>query len=501
MWKNGELLAECIDKVCEKYNVKNLNIVAHSNGGKASEVAMYAHNKHNKVKRVFALGTPYWGVYLADLSQQWWFNWLWRYTGLNEGSATSTTYYSRNVIRPYFDNHPNNEPDKFYIIGASGYDNGTTILAPVMRTTGFLIYPVEGANDGVASYNSTLRPNANYLFNKNELKIDHIDVAFGQHIWNHIKAILSNKKPRKYLKQNYNADYTMISDYQITHSNNKYDLLTLDKNNTQANLTVIHPIENSHFHLESFNNISLNNTSKSFNKQNNLSNHISTYDISSRNREFTLSSDFKYVAYLHQPNGVKMLYKQEKNTNNLKISFTGINTDLKPTEVKAIISKTTDLMGNEIADETYIKSFVFNKNNSNFSLDTSDFEEGSYSLYVSANHPDFKRSLVAGFTLGALNKSLLNNETIKSTKDQSSLKLKNTLVKNYLNFITSDNGISSVRNYRISVFNLNGQKVIEKRKKVYNRNFEVNLGKLKSGLYIVKVDNNNEPKTFKILKK
>ena len=41
IWANGNLLAEAIDIITHKYEVANLDIIAHSNGGKAAEAASW----------------------------------------------------------------------------------------------------------------------------------------------------------------------------------------------------------------------------------------------------------------------------------------------------------------------------------------------------------------------------------------------------------------------------------------------------------------------------
>ena len=50
MWTNGGLLADMLEDITAYYGVNDVVIVAHSNGGKASEVAMFEHNKDNLVQ-------------------------------------------------------------------------------------------------------------------------------------------------------------------------------------------------------------------------------------------------------------------------------------------------------------------------------------------------------------------------------------------------------------------------------------------------------------------
>jgi len=243
IWVNGELLAESIDIVTNKYNVSEVYLVGHSNGGKASEAAMFQYGKNSKVTRAFALGTPFWGTYLADISQMPWLNWAWRLTGLNEGARTSTTYYCRDVVRPILDNHPNNDPGKFVILGASGFYKGSTIAAAAFLVTGGILLPVQGANDGVAAYSSTLRPGAEYVFRKNDSRaiFDHLDVGLGQFSWSYVKSYIENPSLRSNFKSNNKAENSKtLSNYYIVHSQNEYDKITLDKDSKYAVAEILH---------------------------------------------------------------------------------------------------------------------------------------------------------------------------------------------------------------------------------------------------------------------
>ena len=51
LWANGKLLAESIDIITNKYTVNALTIIAHSNGGKAAEAAMFTYNKKIRLKK------------------------------------------------------------------------------------------------------------------------------------------------------------------------------------------------------------------------------------------------------------------------------------------------------------------------------------------------------------------------------------------------------------------------------------------------------------------
>ena len=504
MWKNGELLAEAIDIICDMYNVNSLTIIANSNGGKASEVAMYEYDKHEKVKRVFALGTPYWGTFIADISQQSWFNWLWSVTGLNDGSATSTTYYCRDVIRPYFDNHPDNDPEKFYIIGGFGFSNGTTGIAPLMFISGSILYMQEGANDGVASYKSTLRLGANYLFEEGELALDHVDIIYGQNVWKYIAPILrANKRESKYvLKKQIKKNNKVISDYQIVNSENKYEFLELDRSSSEGKLFVFHESKKRLLSLKSLDNKLIPNKYPESYEKSNFENHISIYNVVSKQKKITLTANSKYVAYLHQENKVRMIYEHYPLSNRIQIKFKNHNSDIASTRVTGVITRKTDLKGNSFSEETTIEEFTFNRDTSDFTLDISEFNEGVYSIFIFAVHDDFKRNIASGFTIGKLNSRSKDDDFYLGTiQDKIGFKLKARVINDYLNFkILKRNKENNDNFYNVDIYNINGKKVIHKARNIDDEIYKIRMVDLKAGVYIVQVRNRKFLKSFKILK-
>ncbi|WP_435261933.1 T9SS type A sorting domain-containing protein [Tenacibaculum sp. nBUS_03] len=499
MWANGKLLAESIDIITSKYGVNDLYIIAHSNGGKASEVAMYTHNKFNKVKKVFALGTPYWGTYLADISQQWWLNWLWKKTGLNEGGATSTTYYCRDVVRPYFDNHVNNEPSKFIILGGSGFARGHTLLAPLMFASGSILYLHQGINDGVSPYKSTLRPNGVYAFKKNEAYLDHVDIALGQYVWKHIKPYLNENAMKNKLSRNTSKliNYTKLtSDYQIINSENDYDKIIADKGNTNIAIQVFHENSSSNFNLKSTNGNLITHTKKHF-KTNSFSDYISNYTLKTSTPS-VLTSNSKFVAYAHQPNGPKMIYEVKKDKNIIQVSFhnTKVNTD--EIKVSATITKTSDLLGNTSKEEAYLEVFSYHSKTKKFTLNTSLFKEGVYTIYINSMHPDFSRNIISGFTVG----SITNNKIKELNTPKESLfdiKLNNSIITDSINFTTK--GIPSTHELSIKIYTISGQLITNTNMIENNRTYSVNTNNLSSGLYIASINYKNYSKSFKIIKK
>lgn len=498
MWANGKLLAESIDIITNKYHVNDVYIIAHSNGGKASEVAMYTHKKYNKVKKVFALGTPYWGTYLADISQQWWLNWLWKKTGLNEGGATSTTYYCRDVVRPYFDNHINNEPSKFIILGGSGFARGHTLLAPLMFASGSVLYLHQGVNDGVSPYKSTLRPNGIYTFKKNEAYLDHVDIALGQYVWKHIKPYLNENVLKNTTPKNTSelVNYTKTSsDYQIINSENDYDKIIADRGNTNINLQVFHKNSYSNFNLKSTKG-RLFPKLREQSKTNSIVNYMSSYKLNTSSSTI-IKGNSKFVAYAHQINGPKMVFEVEKNKNILKVSFLNSNTNFDEIEVTATISKTSDLLGNNTEEEIYLQSFSYHQKTKQFILDTSIFKEGVYSIYINSEHPDFTRNIVSGFTIGTI-----TNNKIKELNTPKEflfdINLNNSIITNSINIKTK--GITPTHGLSIKIYTINGKLMTDSTMMGSNGAYNTDTSNLPSGLYITTIKYKSHSKSFKIIK-
>ncbi|MCK8522311.1 T9SS type A sorting domain-containing protein [Aquimarina sp. D1M17] len=457
IWINGELLAEAIDIVTQKYNVAQVYLVGHSNGGKASEAAMFQFGKKDKVTRAFALGTPFWGTYLADISQMPWLNWAWRLTGLNEGARTSTTYYCRDVVRPILDNHPDNEPGKFVVLGASGFYKGSTIAAPAFLLTGGILLPVQGANDGVAPYNSTLRPGAEYVFSKNDSRaiFDHLDVGLGQFSWPYVKSYIENKN-HKSIVSNINEKHpTRIeSNYYIIHSENEYDKINLDKGSKFAVAEILHEDSEA-----IFNSIDKNGK-KVIHKNYHTQNHKTVIPFSED--QVSLKSNSKFVAFIKQDNGIRMSLERISNKNNtiLKVDIYSNQKDIQPiknTEVRAILTKTSEIDGTPTQNES--KVVLFKRNGSSFYYDTKNLEHGVYSAFInSENNTAFRRSIISGFVVGDIQEAFAlnsNNGSLKPIKE--SIRIIPNSVKN--NAVLSINTELASKHIKATIYDITGRSV------------------------------------------
>ncbi len=495
-WKNGELLAESIDRITTKYHVPDVYIVAHSNGGKAAEAAMYHYGKKDKVKKVFALGTPFWGTYLANIAEFPLLNWAWRLTGLSEGSRTSTTYYCEDVVRPYFDNHPDNEPEKFVVLGTSGFYNGSTLAAPIMLATGGVLRAAQGVNDGVAPYDSTLRPGATYVYSKNDSRAihDHVDVALGQFSWPYIKTFLENDN-----RSNSNLEYKQAqkhkqieSDYYIITSSDENKNLVLNKKSQNGVLYLLHENEQADFTV-------YNDFNEKIKDQKKYRKGLNETVIPIQKGMSRIEGDTRYLGILKQINDVKMTFEHKIN-EIIEIDFKKEekNLDITSVNVSAILIRKSTLTGENV-EENY-KRVEFEEKNGKYSYDMSQLEDGVYSMFLNAEKENsFKRSLISGFAKGQLNKEdFTQRNSLLEDKIQQKAILYPTVIKNK----ASLKFVSQEVFKQIKIYDYSGRLItlfdIEENQK---DNDEIDISHqlelLKSGIYLMTLD---EGQTIKFIK-
>lgn len=503
IWVNGELLAESIDIITDKFDVAQVYIIAHSNGGKATEAAMFCHNKKDKVAKAFALGTPFWGTYLADVSQMPLLNWAWNLTGLNEGAKTSTTYYCRDVVRPYIDNHVNNDPDKFVILGTSGFLSGSNILtAPLLAVTGGLLFSIDGANDGVAPYKSTLRPGAEYVFRKNDPRamIDHLDVSLGKYSWSYIKEYIETNsvQNKSYRKTNYQSNSITESDYYILYSDNEYDNIVFDKGSKFAVAEIFHENRSAQFRV-------LDKRNKIDGSLKRISNNSHSTIIPIKNDKVKIKSDSRYIAFIKQRNTTKITLENLKRNHHplLKVDILSSDNHFKISsdiEVRGVITKTGLIKG--LSEEGESEIIYFNKKGDSYYFDTTGMEEGVYSLFLNVESKDnFKRSIVSGFVIGDVKSALeppTEEDRIVAPIIDDSVHITPSSVKDYAALYVKYN--PSVDNIEVKIYDVTGKRIKNfsmpsDQRQQYDISSELQI--LSGGIYIMKV---NDLKTIKFIK-
>lgn len=498
LWVNGEVLGRAIDQITEHYSVSEAFLVVHSNGGKASEVALFHENKRNKIKKVISLGTPFHGTQLADLSQNWWFNWLWSLTGLNDGAALSTSYYCEGIVRPYFDKHPLNQPYKYYNLGTWGWNKGHTLLVPAFVTAGaYIKFNGGGANDGVTPYYSSQRPGGNIILPNDESEnghYDHLDILYGQYSWKYIQPFLrernqSNRNNMQNKDISTTTDYEVTSDYQIVYSQNEYDEIIL-QNDENVEITVFHENPQANFSIGK-------NNSRSA-RINDYTTQISVDKL--KNSHLKIESDSKYVAIVKEPQKTSIKYRFEKGEKYPMLSLNVLNDQQeKEVQVSAVITKTTDLYGNSIVKpHSEIINFKWNESAQEFQLETNRFSEGVYALYLTAqleNH--FKRNIASGFIVGEIPVDIKKIEEVKPQE-----KLARLVQSSFDTQIIVKDGLENTE-VTVSIYDLSGRLILNKLVKVSGAKIILTreLQSFSKGIYLVKIATKEGNQTLKFIKK
>ncbi|WP_454060338.1 esterase/lipase family protein [Elizabethkingia ursingii] len=403
-WVNGKILASGIDQAIKKYNNSNAYLVVHSNGGKASEVALLKYNKIEKINRVISLGTPYWGTPLADLAQGNFSNWFIEKiigSALTEGVKLSTTYYCKNVFRPTFDKHEKNYPEKFATLGVWGYNSGGSIFpnSVVLYASGNYMYYVNNPgihNDGVTPYPSSARPGGKIILGEHASggNLNHFEVARGQNTWDKfIKPYLKPPTVIKNITQSMNEEYRVMSNYQIFDNNNFNDDIVLNPDSKNVNIQVIKENDKGNIFLRE------EMLSRSFVT---LSKNISNLRMSNyRGEKVKIEGNTKYVAFIEQSDILPIIYTIQNSLLLLEVS----TRNKQNTKVTALAKRLSDLYGEGESEGEFPVLFRWNSQNKRFEYDTKDLPLGIYSLSIIAENKDeyYKRNLISGFTVGQLN--------------------------------------------------------------------------------------------------
>ncbi len=436
MWTNGELLSRMLEDITDHYNVQDVVIVAHSNGGKASEVAMFEYNKSNLVDRVISLGTPFGGTELADLSQTWLFSWLVDLVDLGGGASTSTTYYMGGVARPYLDALPNNQPNKFLNYGGWGYLFGSNILSPTMVISGGVLAANGsgawvGGNDGVTPFWSSTRPGGDpyfsWGFGNPYNAFDHIDVALSYVMYDRIRPNFTSTlpAPRLATTPTINHKKEVISNMQLVSSQGNYQDFTIEKNAQDVEFSLFFKDELAGFQLE---NVDVNGRTISSERLdvseitegfmgNSFSTNLRMNDLQAGH--YRLTSDAVYAGAVHYKNGISLKYTSDLNdsklsyetgeTINLEIELLDAKKLSGSASVNAIVTKKTDLEGNAVQEEVLLVDFQRNGLSNTYSASIEgSLAEGTYNVLINATHKDFTKSLVTGFAV----KKAVETETL-----------------------------------------------------------------------------------------
>lgn len=420
MWTNGDIFADMLDDITRHYGVNDVVIVAHSNGGKTSEVAMTLHNKKNKINRVITLGTPFFGTELANLAETPAFNWLVNFIGLGGGTSTSTTYYMGGFARPLLDWNWNNQPQKFINFGSWGYNNGTTLLAPTMLIGGNLLNWMGsgssvGGNDGVTPYWSSTRPNGNPQWTTGHgnpvSQFDHADIAYSYVMWNSIEPLFT--APLSSLRNKVPASTKEVetSSIQLVSSEDQNMIFTVEEGKA-TEIAILHETANFSVELVKLTAngdqipcpIDLTAIQQT---QGYLKGYATAINLPRLDAgDYQLLSNNKFAAVVNQKNGVVLEFSNEhkyiyNNQKAFRVNLRQANEyDLTQAKVKALITHVNGLDGNPLETPvTTIETLKLDENGY-FQVDMpNDLMNGTYNMVIQVQHPKFQRSLVTGFVV------------------------------------------------------------------------------------------------------
>ena len=420
MWTNGDIFADMLDEITRHYGVNDVVIVAHSNGGKTSEVAMVLHNKKDKINRVITLGTPFFGTELANLAQIFAFRWVANLVGLGGGTSTSTTYYMGGTARPFLDNHANNQPNKFINFGAWGYNNGSNLGRRIaMTTSGNLLNWMgsgasTGGNDGVTPYRSSTRPNGNPQWPGHgdpNSRYDHSDITYSSFVWNDIQPLFT--APLASLRRPIPSpiEELLTSSIQLLSSKDNNMTFTVEKGKATS-IIALHEVANTNFELIKLTAqgaripypLDLASAQHAEGYINGFATSIDLPRLEEGN--YRLVSNNKFAAIVNQENGVMLEFSNQhqyvyNNQKAFRVNLRQANEyDLTQATVKAIITQVNDLEGNVLeTPRITIESFKLYEDGSFYMDAPKGITKGVYNMVVSVQHPNFQRSLVTGFVV------------------------------------------------------------------------------------------------------
>lgn len=503
-WVNGEILSRAIDQVCQFYNVSQVSIVAHSNGGKASEVALVKYNKNAKVDKVISLGTPFRGTQLADFSEYPLISWLSDALGTGTGAGLSTTYYCDTYFRPYFDNHPNNIKSKFYSFGAVGFSNWFRLSSAAMIASGSIVYTTGGgSNDGVTPFYSSIRPGSKQLFKPSDTQTDynHMEVAIADNVWGSvIKPTLSVATPTNKMNSNFSqvsdfSNYKTSSNYQIL-SNDDGTSALISKNSNQVHIDVIKENPATELNIIDTNSkVALKLVRSSVGKQD--ANH--SFNLQTQSKKINITGNDNYLAVLTDGTDEPMTYEvvNQSKGKQLQVKFPNTTSErldqLKLTSKVFFINELEGGLKNKSKEVTL--NFV--RKGDTFFANISNLYEGIYSLKLIGEIPnEYKRSLITGFVVTSKDKSYVINDV---ASQDNTFKLSNNRIIENSNLIFSSplNGLVSLK-----IINLSGRIVVEKNIQTKGET-QLNIGSefanKEKGVYLINVSYQGKTQTLKAL--
>ncbi|NLD48644.1 MAG: alpha/beta fold hydrolase [Clostridiaceae bacterium] len=222
MWRNGSVLSQQLQQICNYYKVSKVNLICHSKGGvdSTSAIAHYGANKY--VDKVFTISSPHWGSPLADLCYTWQASWLAELMGhKNDATYVLQTSYMKDY-RKKTDSKSEIKEVKYYT--SAGTDDGDLFSSTWF---GNLYLSSYGANDGVVLVESSKLPFGTHAFTA---KYDHFSIRYAKNTWKLIEPYM-----RSYTKSStlVSSSFSRVNAFEnvLLAANDGFDLGQVLRNN------------------------------------------------------------------------------------------------------------------------------------------------------------------------------------------------------------------------------------------------------------------------------
>lgn len=541
--ENGKIIAEMLKKIIQKYNSNNIVIVAHSKGGVDVEWALYNYNMAEKVNGVISMSSPYFGAPLAD------------YLGnpiirsiaelipiVNDivkggGTLQMQPAYSVGVMRQMFDNHPQNNPQKFRCFGAYNGNHKTELPSPnipddflslvfydykplcldlpIGKLGGELVsLPMSignilnqlvivpkyfqnkagdiKINDGVAPYYSAIRPGSVEISSTTNptSNINHIDELFSKYTWEIIRdnVYYFNENPQNIKTTNveYSSNKRTIEPNEALQIQSKIQLIqnknihfTVGENST-ANLILIGNYDNIEYRIansknELIANSIINNNAKTIYQ---IFNKIDINQLPEG--DYTLKTSTPINAILVDDSKAEL--ELDIKDNHLSVQLHNWSENIDNINVEVTANRNIDEDGNVIWDKIIPIQLDKDVANNRFISKNFNFEkDGTYNISIYAKSNSTQRFLTTSI-YNSNKRELPIAKTIQIYPNSAN----GDFTVEWQNSLESSN--------LVQIFNLQGKTMYQKILFSNENNIQLNTKQLglQNGIYLVNVNGKSE---------
>jgi hypothetical protein len=332
--------------------------------------------------------------------------------------------------RNQLDNNWRNKPGKFVTHAGWGY-NALTLSGAALTPSGGILNAAgggcsTGGNDGVTTYQSSLRSGSRVQWAGRQTcwprlgwtqaygvdYINHLDINSSQYVWATVKnAIEASLSSLRVAPEAAPADQTLTSRMQMLLSEQSNVTFVVEPNLRKLDMILVREHATANYALQQqlangqWVDVAFDWSNTEITKGM-VASYAEQVDLSSLAAgRYRLQSNSDFVGVINQEKGVEL------NFDNSNILFNGDaptfkawidraeDYDLSKMTLKAVITLKNDVKGNKVEEVTYIEDFKVNEYGEAILNPTQHFPEGVYNMAILADHPEFQRTLVAGFVV------------------------------------------------------------------------------------------------------